>query len=235
MELTLGENETLFFKLSQRAYRDVPSKGLYGVLCECSRGEEYLSGELTNTEDALHKLNLARCILTKARVDVRGEWKVFLESAMLEVRAGEYGSAVEVCETALTVHSGTGRLWALLISLKHLESAEADFAITTNCSTPLKTSLKEVPKSGECWCEGARLHLNPFHPSFSVEKANDFLHFAKIFTPQFGDSFLELIRVEYVGERDDASETLSNTRRGNHTAYSNRSCFAKVLALRRIA
>jgi len=195
-----GIREELFFKLSQRAYRDVPTKGLYGVLCECSRGEEYQSGEESTTEGVQHRLNLARCILTKARVEVKGEWKVWLESSLLEVRAGELARAITMCENALNVHVGTGRLWALLISLKHQESARENFVSTSNCSTPLKSSLKEVPKSGECWCEGARLYLNPFHPSFSVEKAAAFLQFAKVFTPQFGDSFLELIRVAYLSQ-----------------------------------
>ena len=57
-------------------------------------------------------------------------------------------------------------------------------------------ALKEVPKSGEVWCEGARLFLNPHSECFSLDIARQFLEFAIEFTPQYGDSFIELMRLQ---------------------------------------
>ena len=58
-------------------------------------------------------------------------------------------------------------------------------------------ALLEIPKSGEVWCEGARLCMSkhPNNPYFNLEKALKYLDFAIQFTPQYGDSFLETIRV----------------------------------------
>lgn len=55
-------------------------------------------------------------------------------------------------------------------------------------------ALKEVPKSGEVWCEGARIHLNPLSKAFDLDTAGKYLGFAVQFTPQYGDSFMECLR-----------------------------------------
>ena len=59
-----------------------------------------------------------------------------------------------------------------------------------------REALQHVPKSGEVWCEGARLRLNPTSPYFNLDKARNYLEFAIQFTPQYGDSFVELCRVQ---------------------------------------
>ena len=73
-------------------------------------------------------------------------------------------------------------------------------------------AIQEVPKSGEVWyfschhvtrsliyhtyrCEGARVCLNPANIMFSLEKAKIFLDYALHFTPQYGDTFIELLRL----------------------------------------
>ena len=82
-----------------------------------------------------------------------------------------------------------------------------------------------MPKSGEVWCEGARICLNPFSSCFNLENARTFLDFAIEFTPQcaaptlhrprprptrrgeahdgwrsgphrYGDSFIEYLRLQ---------------------------------------
>lgn len=59
-------------------------------------------------------------------------------------------------------------------------------------------ALEEVPKSGECWCEAARLALNPmgYATEFDLALAHRYLSYAVLFTPQYGDSFIERIRLE---------------------------------------
>lgn len=55
-------------------------------------------------------------------------------------------------------------------------------------------------KSGEVWCEGARIHLNPFSPTFDLHAAGRHLSFAAKFTPQYGDSFLEQLRLHLIDQ-----------------------------------
>ena len=50
---------------------------------------------------------------------MKGEWKIFLESILLESRSGRYRCAVRLADEALLLHAGTGRLWAILVQLCH--------------------------------------------------------------------------------------------------------------------
>lgn len=42
------------------------------------------------------------------------------------------------------------------------------------------------------WCEGARVFLNPISKHFNPLNAQRCLNFAVYFTPQYGDSFIEV-------------------------------------------
>eukprot|EP00624_Nannochloropsis_granulata_P001101 evm.model.NODE_14951_length_11981_cov_14.120358.2 len=121
-------------------------------------------------------------------MEAKGEWKVFLESVLLEMRAGEWGRAVEEARSALKIHTGTGRLWAILVQLRFSDGDGEQLSV-------LRQALREVPKSGEVWCEGARIHLSPLSRNFDLNLAEKYLDFAIQFTPQYGDSFLELLRM----------------------------------------
>jgi hypothetical protein len=48
------------------------------------------------------------------------------------------------------------------------------------------------------WCEGGRIHLNPFSSTFDLDRARRHLYFATRFTPQYGDGFVETIRLELI-------------------------------------
>jgi hypothetical protein len=135
-----------------------------------------------------HSVDRARKILLRSRLEARGEWKVFLESVLLEMRAGQWDRAVEEAKAALQIHTGTGRLWAILVQLRYLDGDAEQLRV-------LRQALGEVPKSGEVWCEGARIHLSPLSRAFDLRKAEQYLDFAIQFTPQYGDSFLELLRL----------------------------------------
>ena len=91
-----------------RAFATVPAKSRSHVYLECSRVEEFANN-----------LDAARRILSRARNEVRGEWKVFLESVLLEARAGNFRGAVRAADEALVLHAGTGRLWAILVQICH--------------------------------------------------------------------------------------------------------------------
>lgn len=86
-----------------------------------------------------------------------------------------------------------GRLWASLIQLRH------DYGELQQVKI-LKRALQAVPKSGEVWCEGARIFMNPFSPTFDLQAAARHLSFAARFTPQYGDSFLEQLRLDMIDQ-----------------------------------
>jgi la-related protein 1 len=182
MEVAAGNSEKAR-ALFLRAHQVVPDKGRATTILECARLEEFIG----DTE-------LAVAILCKSRIEMGGDWKVWLESVLLEIRCGKYKRAIEIAEDALESHSGTGRLWAALVQLRHAEGGEEAQYIS------LEQALRAVPKSGEVWCEGGRILLNPFSKSFDLEKARRHLFFATRFTPQYGDSFLETLRLELLDQ-----------------------------------
>ena len=58
---------------------------------------------------------------------------------------------------------------------------------------PLKKASHAVLKSGEVWCEAARMYLNPFSRSFGVSISSKYLDVATKFTPQHGGRLLEAL------------------------------------------
>lgn len=102
---------------------------------------------------------------------------------MLEVRSGCFEEAEFMVKDCLEVYFATGRLWATLIQMKNSKATtEADFRLVHET---FKQALREIPKSGEVWCEGARLCLSqhPINPFFSLTDAEKYLLFAIQFTP----------------------------------------------------
>ena len=177
MEVAAG-NADIARRLFLRAHRVVPDKGRAVALLECARLEEFVGD-----------VELASAILCRSRNVGGSDWKVWLESVMLAIRNGNYTKAIALSQKALQQHSGTGRLWASLVQLRHLADVEeAQFE-------SLALALNAVPKSGEVWCEGARIHLNPFSCTFDLQRASRSLFFATKFTPQYGDGFLETLRL----------------------------------------
>ena len=58
-------------------------------------------------------------------------------------------------------------------------------------------AISQVPKSGEVWCERGRCQLNPLSVHcFDLSQAQRSLCFAIQFTPQYGDTFIEYVRLE---------------------------------------
>jgi len=139
---------------------------------------------------------------------VKQEWKVYFEAVMLEIRNGFFKEAEESVKASLVIHNATGRLWATLIQLQHARSkTSVDFEETYR--TFIK-SLNEIPKSGEVWCEGARLHMNsnPCNQYYDLDMARKYLEFAIQFTPQYGDSFLEMLKLTMILPQSHESEDL---------------------------
>jgi tetratricopeptide (TPR) repeat protein len=211
LEMAADQIDTAHLLLRQ-AKLEVPEKSKYHVFLECSRLEEFLGN-----------IDAARKILWIARREIKNEWKLYLEAVLVEARAGNLVGAIYLADKALSMDSGSGRLWALLVQLvhrcewknrllgheenKHKEDPEDrldcveitpphDYKIPSKY-TILCRALCVVPKSGEVWCEGARTLLNPLSMKyFDLGKAQKYLSFSIQFTPQYGDSFIEYIRLE---------------------------------------
>ncbi|GKY96975.1 hypothetical protein MPSEU_000656400 [Mayamaea pseudoterrestris] len=180
MELSAGKVSAAT-RLFARAHEVAPEKVRSLTLLDYARLHEYIG-----------KRDIARAILCKGRVDYGHDWKLWLESVLLEMRGCCIGRAFELATDALEVHGGTGRLWSALVQLSYqIGGVDGQY-------NALRKALNAVPKSGEVWCEGARIHCNPFSATFDISRSRRHLFFAGRFTPQYGDSFLESIRVKLV-------------------------------------
>ncbi len=123
---------------------------------------------------------------------MRSEWKAYLEYIHMLIRNHQYEQALEVAKESLYYHNLAGRLWASMIQLQHIMGSSNS---GTDAFKSFMIAVNEVPKSGEVWCEGARVCLNPLSERFNLEKAKKYLNFAIYFTPQYGDSFIEAMRL----------------------------------------
>ena len=198
-----------------RAFQEVPSKSKCSVYLECSRLEEYVG----NADGS------RRLLLRAQQEAASAEWKVYLELILLEARTGSIDRAAVIASEAVECYPCTGRLWAIYIQLAHrLEyklhyKAIIDAVICTDnvqssvcegSSTAyllqskesiIRQAISEVPKSGEVWCERGRCSLNPLNnQAFDLSQSLRSLCFANQFTPQYGDTFIEYIRVELLAQ-----------------------------------
>ena len=180
VELKAGRSESAL-KLFGASLDEVPLKQRPLVLVELSQAYELLQNP--------HK---SRALMVEACDRSKQDWKIYLERINLEMRSGFFLEALEISKEAVARYYSTGRLWASLIQLLHADrqSVEKDLQFKA-----FLLAIKEVPKSGEVWCEGARLRLNPFTKHYDLHKAEEYLNYAIQFTPQYGDSFIELLRV----------------------------------------
>ncbi|KRX01431.1 hypothetical protein PPERSA_01334 [Pseudocohnilembus persalinus] len=130
--------------------------------------------------------------LNSLKESMSQEWKIYMEYVSMLMRNKQYNQAKQVIQEALQYHSLAGRLWGELIQIEHLQSQNGNLDITFKI---FQIAYNEIPKSGEVWCEGARLCMNPYGNKFDLQMAEKFLQFAIYFTPQYGDSFLELLKL----------------------------------------
>ncbi len=138
----------------------------------------------------------AKSILDYGHRSVHTEWKLGLESIQQRLREGDLLGAVHLNYQLVVNNRGAGRVWSSMIQLLHQYILYQDL-IVRSCGPSLAFcifvySLQFVAKSGEVWCEGARIFLNPCSSLFSLKNAAKCLNLAVFFTPQYGDSFIEV-------------------------------------------
>jgi len=170
--------------LLAQARADAPVRMQVAVCIERARTEEFL-GNLAGV----------RIAFGEAHNCEGHDWKVFLEHIFMEARQGCLAAAQETAQCALELHPATGRLWSALVALQHCGEGGARAGMVS-----FRKATQEVAKSGEVWCEGARIFLNPLGEFFDLGRANKCLEFAVHLTPQYGDSFLELLRLRFLME-----------------------------------
>lgn len=180
VEMKAGKSE-IGIKLLNVSNEEVPSKQRPLVLVELSQCYELLKNYLK-----------AREIMTEACEKSKHDWKIYLERINQEMRCACFSQALCVAKEAVSKYPSTGRLWASLIQLLHSDKGSISEDLQFKA---FLLAVQEVPKSGEVWCEGGRLSLNPFTRHYDLNKAEVYLTYAIQFTPQYGDSFLELLRV----------------------------------------
>ena len=174
---TKNQNFDKAFKILKICENDVPIKNRPLVLVELSQLYELVNQPLN-----------AKNTMTEAW-DLSGkDWKICLDKIGLEMRTNDWQAAKQIALQAISVNSSTGRLWANLIQILHATNSGLQM-------TAFITALQEVPKSGEVWCEGGRIRLNPYSEFFDLNKAQEYFGYAIQFTPQYGDSFIEMIKV----------------------------------------
>ncbi|PRP81769.1 hypothetical protein PROFUN_08372 [Planoprotostelium fungivorum] len=169
----ISDNPTAI-KLLNRSLEDVPHRKKAQVLLDWARMEQ-----------VFQCMKSARDILTRAREENPNEWKLYLEAILLETRCHNIKEAIKLAHEALEIHVGTGRLWQVLVGLYKEIGEEAQWKT-------FQEAVLQVPKSGEVWCEGARILMS----KGDYAEARRYLEFSLFFTPQYGDSFLEYLRLE---------------------------------------
>ena len=156
----------------ERACLDVPPKQVCTALLEYAKYFEMIGENRRAIQ-----------IMLNTKDKAKNEWKIQFEAVMLYMRCGLFNEAEQIVKESLKTHFATGRLWAVLIQLYHSKSqSEADF---DKIHETFEEAMKEIPKSGEVWCEGARLAMSqhPCNRWFDLDKALTYLEFAVQFTP----------------------------------------------------
>lgn len=170
--------EKLFNNLTQ-AYKTAPLKSKLFVIIERAHYYEYYGD-----------INTALSLLLEAISANQKEWKYILEYASILRRHNRLAEALESVAFSLTLgdNMSTGRLWALYASIAQSKGASSHYMV-------IKAAIYHCPKSADVWVELARMFLNPAYNCFSISTAEDALTKAVYYTPQYGDTYIEWLRL----------------------------------------
>lgn len=157
------------------AQKITPQKSLSTVLMALAKYYEQI-------ED----IGKAKQVYKILKKEQKSDWRIYLEYTLFLVRNNNRPKALKNVKKALNIHQSTGRLWALYVQLEE-ESKQQD---------RLRDAIMSAPKSGEIWVEAARMAMNPLSPYFNLKNAEFYLTESFLFTPQYVDIFIEMIRLE---------------------------------------
>ena len=150
--------------------------------------------ELARYYEYVNDTDNVRITLAEAQ---QTDWRACLEFALMELRSGAGIEAAEVIlqqSIQIEKYNSVGRLWALWIQLCN-ESGKEN-GTNTKALKKYAEAQQYVRKAGEVWCEGARIHMDPLQSElFDLDKAETYLKNAMKYTPQYGDSFVEMMKL----------------------------------------
>ncbi|KAL7717970.1 Uncharacterized protein QTN25_004669 [Entamoeba marina] len=118
-------------------------------------------------ENITRAMNAAREIFSNT-----DDWKYSIETVMILLRCGKTKDAYELCKEIIQLFPSTGRVWGLFVMLSKTEGIHEQ-------QKAFVMALKNAPKSGRRNYYLAKLYL----------------HYAQIFTPQYGDLYIECLRL----------------------------------------
>lgn len=135
--------------------------------------------------EQINDIKNATRIYKQLRNEFNSDWRIFLEYSLFLIRRGNRKKCLKWVRNGLETHSATGRLWALYVQLEEEQQQ----------SQRLVEAIMNAPKSGEIWVEAARIAMNPLSPFFNLKNAEFFLTESFLFTPQYADIFIEMVRL----------------------------------------
>lgn len=208
-----------------RAFLEVPSKSKCSVYLECSRLEEYVGNadgsrrlllraqqEAAATAEwkvylelilleartgSIDKAAVIACEAVESYPCTGRLWAIYIQLAhRLEYKL-YYKAIIDTVICTDEVHSSVREC----SSTAHLPLPPLPMPLLQSKESIIRQAISEVPKSGEVWCERGRCSLNPLNTrSFDLGQSLRSLCFANQFTPQYGDTFIEYIRVELLAQ-----------------------------------
>ena len=137
-------------------------------------------------------MGLSTGLLSRGLLQFPDEWKLILECANQLLYGGHLVSAYRLCQCSIERYVGAGRLWSLFIHITHMSECITPFTARLFGPEEALHCFRHVAKSGEVWCEGARIFLDPFSSHFSPSNASKALNYSAFFTPQYGDILIEV-------------------------------------------
>jgi len=173
----------------------ISAKYQRGILLELAKVHEYRALTEQHLEQkAKHGSAAAQWNRTVVEGTRNTDWKMHMHAAYHAIRSGDMPHALLLLQWSLRHSPVAGRLQAL-----RLQCLAGSVQAAKPEHTPehaLAEALSHVPKGGEVWLEAARLHLNPVRGAYSTARAAQCLALATLFTPQYGDCFIEWLRLD---------------------------------------
>lgn len=189
LEGTIGRQEAMR-DLYRRAQVCASDKCKPEVLLVWARAEQYMNCH-RSAETRLREL----CTRYPQ------SWKGWSELTSFYLYHNCIKQARQVATRALSYHADKGRILAAYATA-HLEKSNE-----VQIKNLLEQGMAKIPKSGELLCELGRLYANPLSSFYDPVKAQEYFSRAISYTPQYGDSIVELVRLRFLEGRADPDFT----------------------------
>lgn len=153
------------------------TKGAFSFLIDTALVEDFFG----NTDLALQILNDA---ILSNKFSAKEIKHLYILKLKIYIRNARMAEGLNEAEVTYKKYPETCYLLIQLRTLNGLDSSQLFFQ-----------QLPNNPRSGEHWCEGARLSMNPFSPHFDLDRAERYLEKALYHTSQDGDIWVEMLRL----------------------------------------